>query len=74
MAWVYILRGASGRFYIGSTTDLNRRLEQHRNGQTYSTRRLGFPLELVDSLELVSDSDLLRQAATREVAGVKLAP
>ena len=52
MACVYILRGSSGRYYIGSTTDLPRRLEQHRNGQTYSTRRLGESLELVASLEL----------------------
>src|SRR5438034_2760472 len=28
MAWVYVLRGSSGRYYIGSTTDLKRRLEQ----------------------------------------------
>ena len=51
MAWVYGLCGSSGRHDIGSTTDLNRRLEQHRQGQTYSTRRLGRPLELAASLE-----------------------
>ena len=49
-----MLRGSSGRFYIGSTTDLNRRLAQHRQGHTYSTRRLGLPLELVAALELGS--------------------
>ena len=54
MAWVYVLRGTTNRYYIGSTTDLNRRLEQHHQGQTYSTRRLGHPLELIDSLELNS--------------------
>jgi predicted GIY-YIG superfamily endonuclease len=54
MAWVYVLRGSSGRFYIGSTTNLKRRLEQHHNGHTYSTRRLGHPLELVTSLEMNS--------------------
>ncbi|MGA9778928.1 MAG: GIY-YIG nuclease family protein [Verrucomicrobiia bacterium] len=54
MAWVYMLRGSSGRYYIGSTTDLNRRLEQHRQGHTYSTRRLGQPLALAASLELDS--------------------
>jgi putative endonuclease len=52
MAWVYMLRGASGRHYIGSTTDLNRRLEQHRQGHTYSTRRLGQALELVVALDV----------------------
>jgi putative endonuclease len=54
MAWVYMLRGSSGRYYIGSTTDLNRRLEQHQQDQVYSTCRLSRPLELVASLELGS--------------------
>jgi putative endonuclease len=57
MAWVYILRGSGGRHYIGSTTDLVRRLEQHRGGHVHSTRRLGWPLELVASLELGTLSD-----------------
>jgi len=64
MAWAYILRGSSGRYYIGSTTDLARRLEQHRSGHTYSTRRLGYTLELVASLEvetLEEARDLERQ-------------
>jgi len=52
MAWVYVLQGSSGRHYIGSTTELARRLEQHRGGHTYSTRRLGQELQLVASLEL----------------------
>jgi predicted GIY-YIG superfamily endonuclease len=47
-----MLQGSSGRYYIGSTTDLQRRLEQHRSGHTYSTRRLGTQLELVASLEM----------------------
>jgi putative endonuclease len=62
MAWVYILRGPSGRHYIGSTTDLARRIEQHRKGHTYSTRRLGQPLHLVASLHL----DLLEEARALE--------
>ena len=41
MACVYILRGSTGRHYIGSTVDLEQRLEQHRRGHTYTTRRLG---------------------------------
>jgi len=54
VAWVYILRGSSGRYYIGSTSDLSRRLEQHRNGHTYSTRRLGMLLELAAAREVAS--------------------
>jgi putative endonuclease len=41
MAWVYILKGSTGRHYIGSTVDLDQRLEQHRHGHTHTTRRLG---------------------------------
>ncbi|MDQ3414492.1 MAG: GIY-YIG nuclease family protein, partial [Verrucomicrobiota bacterium] len=41
MAGVYILKGSTGRHYIGSTVDLEQRLEQHRRGHTYTTRRLG---------------------------------
>jgi putative endonuclease len=57
MAWVYVLQGSSGRHYIGSTTELERRLEQHRTGHTYSTRRLGEELQLVASLELTTLAD-----------------
>jgi putative endonuclease len=41
MAWVYILRNIdTDRYYIGSTIDLNRRLKQHRSGNTRTTRIL----------------------------------
>ena len=48
-AWVYILRGSTGRHCIGSTVDLERRLEEHRRGHTYTTRRIGDEIELVAS-------------------------
>jgi putative endonuclease len=54
MAWVYILRGASGRHYIGATDDLQRRLLEHKRGGTHSTARLGGTLELVAKRELGS--------------------
>ena len=52
MAWVYILRGSTGRHYIGSTINLQRRLSEHRNGGTHTTQRLGKQLETVVVLEL----------------------
>ena len=52
MAWAYILRSDSGRHYIGSTTNLERRLKEHRRGQKHSTKRLGDNLEIVAAVEL----------------------
>jgi putative endonuclease len=49
MAWVYVLRGSTGRHYIGSTVDLDARIAQHRRGHTHTTKRLGENLELVGS-------------------------
>jgi predicted GIY-YIG superfamily endonuclease len=54
VAWVYILRGANGRHYIGATDDLERRLSEHRRGGTHTTARLGATLDLVASRELAS--------------------
>jgi len=40
MAWVYILKTKSGKYYVGSTTNLEKRLQQHLAGSTHSTKRL----------------------------------
>ncbi len=41
MAWVYILKSdLNGRFYVGSTTDIERRMAQHQRNQTPSTHRM----------------------------------
>jgi putative endonuclease len=47
MAWVYILECSDGSFYVGSTTDIDRRLWQHQNGEgaAYTKRRR--PVHLV---------------------------
>lgn len=40
-SWLYILKNEeTGRFYIGSTTDLSRRLKEHIKGKTRTTRLL----------------------------------
>lgn len=39
MYTVYILRNTkTGRYYIGSTNNIDRRIEEHNRGQTRSTR------------------------------------
>ena len=47
MAWVYILRGSSGRHYIGSCVYLHSRFAQHLRGHTATTERLGGTIEIV---------------------------
>jgi predicted GIY-YIG superfamily endonuclease len=54
MPWICILKGSSGRHYIGSAVDLDARLVQHRRGHTYTTKRLGENLELVASKEVAT--------------------
>lgn len=36
--WVYILKG--DRYYIGSTNNIERRLEEHMSWNTYTTKRI----------------------------------
>ena len=48
MAWVYILRGTSGRHCIGSTEDLDRQIAEH------TTHRFRITLEVVAKRELPS--------------------
>ena len=59
---VYLLQGGSGRNYIGMTSNLERRLAQHREGHTYTTRRLGGDLQLLAS----KDYATRREAAAAE--------
>jgi predicted GIY-YIG superfamily endonuclease len=60
MPCVYILRGSSGRYYIGSTENLSRRLAEHRRGSNHTTRRLGEALELVISRVVESSAEARR--------------
>ena len=44
MSFVYILIGESGKYYIGSTSDLVRRVAQHNSrNHTHTTKRMGKP-------------------------------
>lgn len=60
MAFVYLLQGTSGRFYLGATTDLETRLLRHNSGAVHSTKRLGLPLILIASREFESMEEALR--------------
>ena len=61
MAWVYILRGSTGRHYIGSAVDLDARFAQHLRGHTATTKRLG------DRLEIVAEKELSTLAEARRI-------
>ncbi|MBW9092701.1 GIY-YIG nuclease family protein [Microbacterium jejuense] len=47
MGYVYILRCADGTYYVGSTIDLDRRLDQHNAGEGAAYTRRRRPVELV---------------------------
>jgi putative endonuclease len=57
MFTVYLLRGASGRHYLGQTRDLSARLKQHAAGHTHTTRRLGGAVELVAFREFATRNE-----------------
>jgi len=37
--WVYVLELENGKYYVGQTNDLRRRLREHREGRSPFTRR-----------------------------------
>ncbi len=38
MYWVYILENPKGKFYIGHTDDLQRRLSEHNSGEKIGSK------------------------------------
>lgn len=47
-AYVYLLRSIKiNKFYLGWTTDLKRRLDEHNSGKSYYTKSRG-PWELIN--------------------------
>ena len=61
MAWVYILRGSSGRHCIGSAVDFDARFAQHLRGHTVTTKRLG------DTIEIVAKKEVPTLVEAREI-------
>ena len=63
MYWVYVLENAEGRFYIGSTNDLARRIEEHNCAEKTGTKytHKNGPWKLVWSEQHDSRSSAVRQ-------------
>ncbi len=51
-AWTYILKCADRSYYTGSTTDLRKRLTEHRLGEGCEWTRKRSPIQLVFSQEM----------------------
>lgn len=61
--FVYILQSLDGKYYVGYTTDINRRMEQHRTGKGAKfTRGFGFR-KLLYHESLPSKSGALKREA-----------
>ncbi|MEV7528495.1 GIY-YIG nuclease family protein [Agrococcus sediminis] len=58
MGWVYMLRCRDGSYYVGSTRDLDERLDLHRRGLGSQYTRHRLPVELVwcEGLESIADA------------------
>jgi putative endonuclease len=58
MAFMYILECADGTYYVGSTIDLARRLQQHREGMgaAYTKRRRPVRLVYFEVLEHIGEA------------------
>ena len=58
MAWMYILEGSDGSYYVGSTRDLGFRVSEHQTGRgaKYTSRRLPVKLVYSEEYERVADA------------------
>lgn len=45
--YVYILECANGQYYVGSTNDLDRRMQEHANGRGARFTKSHLPVKLV---------------------------
>ncbi len=62
-AFLYILRLRSGQLYIGSTTDLDRRWQEHLAGEACRTTRLDTPTALLRAEEFATFAEARRREA-----------
>ncbi|HEV2723373.1 MAG TPA: GIY-YIG nuclease family protein [Thermoleophilaceae bacterium] len=62
-AYVYLLRCADESLYCGWTTDLDRRLQEHRAGSASRYTRSRLPVELAWWVQVTSRPEALREEA-----------
>ena len=77
MYTVYVLKDELGRFYKGMTKDLDRRLHEHRSGQTKTTAKMNNLVivytESCTTFEKARKRELyLKSAAGRRFLKIKL--
>ena len=63
MAFVYLLRCADDSLYCGWTTDVERRLAEHRTGGASRYTRSRLPVELALTIEVGDRSEAMREEA-----------
>lgn len=63
LAQFYILRLRSGQLYVGATTDLQRRWQEHVSGDACRTSKLDPPVAIVYSEEHPTFADARRREA-----------
>jgi putative endonuclease len=58
MAWMYILECSDGSYYVGSTTDLERRIWEHNEGlgAKYTARRRPVKLAYAAEFESIAEA------------------
>ena len=60
---IYILRLRSGQLYVGATSDLERRWQEHATGEACRTTKLDPPVSIVYSEEHPTFADARRREA-----------
>ena len=59
--YVYIARSRTGRYYVGITTDVSRRIAEHNSGKGSKFAIYQVPLSLIYQSEPFTDKSLARR-------------
>ena len=60
MNYVYVLVDKQGRMYVGRSANLRRRIQEHKSGTTWTTRRMDEP-RLIFYEAFTAKSDSIRR-------------